>query len=122
MYQEEGRQMTTMQAGRMTASSGHVGHDKAVVTFDGTFVTIRRGMSGKDVTRIPVSKINAVRFNKGPLGTHGTIEFATPATDGRVYFSPWKATEFEKMREAVQVAIRPKSTAQPAVRVSQSAS
>jgi len=116
--------MATTQAGRMTANSGHVGHDKAVVTFDGTLVTIRRGMSGKDVTRIPVSKINAVRFNKGPLGTHGTIEFATPATDGRVYFSPWKATEFEKMREAVQVAIRPKSesTAQPAVRVSQSAS
>jgi len=112
--------MATMQARRMTANSGHFGHDKAVVTFDGTFVTIRRGMSGKDVTRIPVSKISAVRFNKGFLGTHGTIEFAIPATDGRVYFSPWKATEFEKMREVVQAAILPRSesTAQPSVHVS----
>jgi Bacterial PH domain len=115
--------MATMQGSRMTVNSGHFGHDKAVVTFDGTTVTIRRGMSGKDVTRIPVSKINAVRFNKRLLGTHGRIEFATPAIDGRVYFSPWKVTQFEKMREAVQVAIRPRSesTAPPAVRVSQSA-
>jgi hypothetical protein len=101
--------MSTTQEGPMTAHSGYFGHDKTVVTFDSTFVTIRRGMSGKDVARIPVEKINVVRLNKGPLGTHGQIDFANPTTNGRVYFSPWKAAEFEKMREAVQAAIRPRS-------------
>lgn len=101
--------MTTMQTLPMTANSGHIGHDKAVVTFDGASVVISRGIHGQDVTRIPVDKINVVRFNKGPLGTHGQIEFATPCKDGRVYFSPWKVTEFEKLRDAVGAAIRPKA-------------
>jgi len=98
--------MATMKTAPMTATSGHHGHDKAVVTFDGTSVAISRGTSGQDVTRIPVDKIRVVRFNKGHFG-HGQIEFAAPCIDGRVYFAPRKAAEFEKMREAVESAIRP---------------
>jgi len=107
--------MVTTQTVPITANSGHFGHDKAVVTFDGAFVAIRRGASGHDVTRIPVGKINVVRFNKGLFGTHGQIEFATPCLDGRVYFSPWKAAEFENMRGAVEAVIRPRpeSSTQP---------
>jgi hypothetical protein len=86
-------------------NSGFVGKEKTVVSFDGTFVTIRRGMLGRNEVRIPVSKITMVGYKRQAMKGGGHIEFVAPSVDGRVKFTWFKANDFDRLRAAVESAL-----------------
>ena len=80
-------------------NSGFVGNQRTVVTFDGAFVTIRRGLLGRNEARIPVSKITMVGYRRQAMKGGGQIEFVAAGLDGRVKFTWWKANDFDRLRE-----------------------
>lgn len=77
---------------------------KVTVTFDGKLVTIHQAGLGVSERKIPITKITSVNFS-APFATRGTIEFVAAGTDGLVSFSPWKASQFGQLREAVEAAL-----------------
>jgi hypothetical protein len=74
------------------------------VIFDGGSITIKRGLFGRDETRIPLSRITAVNFRKGLTG-RGHIEFIGAGEDARVEFAMWKAAQFEALAASVSAAL-----------------
>ncbi len=92
----------------ITASNGMMGKDKAVVTFDGSTVIIKKGTFGRTEIRIPVSKITTVGWHKSLLGK-GHVDFIAAGLDGKVEFRPGlnnqHTKEFEALRAAINEAV-----------------
>lgn len=87
------------------ASNGFLGSDSAVVEFDGSAVTIKRGLFGNRVITIPVSRMTQVGWRVPVLAGHGRIEFIAAGADGLVKFKMIKKGKFEALRAAVEEAM-----------------
>jgi hypothetical protein len=100
----ERQTMEKIMAG-IQVSNGFIGGDKTVVEFDGSAITVRRGMFGNRVATIPVSRVTQVGWKTPLLAGHGHIEFVAADVEGKVAFRLNKRRQFEALRDAVQAAM-----------------
>ena len=64
-------------------NSGFVGNQRTVITLNGAFVTIRRGLLGRNEARIPVSKITKVGYRRQAMKGREQIEFMATGPLGK---------------------------------------
>jgi hypothetical protein len=88
----------------LTACNSLTGIGGELVEFDGTTVTIKRGITRSNVTTIPVSRMSSVGWKKSITGK-GFIEFIAAGLDGKVEFNAWTWRQFEAMHDAVEAAL-----------------
>lgn len=86
-------------------TNGMVMNSKALVTFDGKTVRIKRGTFGRTEVRIPVSRITQVGWSRRVISQPNHIEFVAAGVDGTVKFRHGHLKEFEQLRDAVENAM-----------------
>lgn len=78
-----------------------LGTNKVEVELSDTSVTIKKGMFGRNETKIPLRNITAVNIKQGHFGGVGSLEFVAAGLDGVVSFSYWRRQDFVSLAEHV---------------------